>query len=53
MKILIIGNFHHKNKKGLDMILKHLNWNYKSGSGNIDEVRFFDIIYSNDFIFER
>ena len=28
------------------MILKHLNWNYKYGSGNIDEVRFFDIIYS-------
>ena len=46
MKILIIGNFHHKNKKGLEMILKHLNWNYKYGSGNIDELKYFDIIYS-------
>ena len=46
MKILIIGNFHHKNKKGLEMILKHLNWNYKYGSGNRDELKYFDIIYS-------
>jgi len=46
MKILIIGNFHHKNKKGLEMVLKHLNWNYKYGAGNIDEIRNFDIIYS-------
>ena len=46
MKILIIGNFHHKNKKGLNMILKHLNWDYKYGSGNREELKHFDIIYS-------
>ena len=46
MKVLIIGNFHHKNKKGLEMILKHLKWEYKYGRGNIDEIRNFDIIYS-------
>lgn len=46
MKILIIGNFHHKNKKGLNMIFKHLNWDYKYGSGNREELKHFDIIYS-------
>ena len=46
MKILIIGNLHHKNRKGIEMILKYLKWNYKYGAGNIDEIRNFDIIYS-------
>lgn len=46
MKILIIGNFHHKNKEGLEIILKHLKWGYKYGSGNINELRHFDVIYS-------
>ena len=44
MKILIIGNLHHKNRKGIEMILKYLKWNYKYGAGNIDEIRNFDII---------
>lgn len=46
MKILIIGNLHHKNRKGIEMILKYLKWNYKYGAGTIDEIRNFDIIYS-------
>tara|TARA_B100001093_G_C26847461_1_gene1023543 strand:+ start:2014 stop:2862 length:849 start_codon:yes stop_codon:yes gene_type:complete len=46
MKLLIIGNFHHKNKQGLEMILKYLKWDYKYARGNIDEVRNIDIIYS-------
>jgi len=46
MKILIIGNYHHKNKAGLEMILKYLKWDYKYGRININEVKYFDIIYS-------
>ena len=46
MKVLIIGDFHHKNKKGLEMILKHLKWGYKYGFGNVTELKHFDIIYS-------
>lgn len=46
MKVLIIGNFHHKNKEGLEMILKHLKWGYKYGFGNVTELKHFDIIYS-------
>ena len=46
MKILIIGNFHHKNKEGLEIVLKHLKWDYKYGSGNVNELRNFDVIYS-------
>ena len=44
MKILIIGNFHHKNKEGLERLLNYLNYNYKYGS--INEINNFDIIYS-------
>ena len=44
MKILIIGNFHHKNMIGLKLILKETGFIYKFG--NINEINEFDIIYS-------
>ncbi len=44
MKILIIGNFHHKNKIGLKLILEHLKWQYKFG--NEKNINNFNIIYS-------
>ena len=43
MNCLIIGGFHHKNKIGLELILKYLNYNYKFG--NINDINNFDIIY--------
>jgi hypothetical protein len=44
MKILIIGNFHHKNKIGLELLLKNINFEYKFG--NINEINNYEIIYS-------
>ena len=44
MKILIIGNFHHKNMIGLKLLLKETDFTYKFG--NINEIIEFDIIYS-------
>tara|TARA_B100001175_G_C19413032_1_gene592148 strand:- start:199 stop:1044 length:846 start_codon:yes stop_codon:yes gene_type:complete len=44
MKILIIGNFHHKNKYGLEQILKHLNYEYKFGL--LNEIHNYDLIIS-------
>lgn len=43
MKCLIIGNFHHKNKIGLELVLKHLNYNYKFG--NINDIPKYDLIF--------
>lgn len=44
MKLLVIGNFHHKNMIGLELLLKNINFEYKYGS--INEVNEYDIIYS-------
>ncbi len=42
MNTLIIGNYHHKNKEGLEMILNFLNFPYKFG--NTNEIIKFDLI---------
>ena len=34
MKILIVGNFHHKNKEGLEAILNKLNYQFNYGNVN-------------------
>jgi hypothetical protein len=44
MKILVIGNFHHKNKESLEKILKYLKFEYKFG--DISEVKNFKVIIS-------
>ena len=46
MKCLIIGNFHPKNKIGLELILKYLNYNYKFG--NISDIDNYDLIFMPD-----
>lgn len=43
MKCLIIGNYHHKNKIGLELIFKYLQYEYKFGS--INEINKYDIIF--------
>ena len=43
MKILIIGNFHHKNKKGLELMLSYLNLEYKQG--NLYDIPNYDLIF--------
>ena len=43
MNTLIIGNYHHKNKEGLEMILNFLNFPYKFG--NTNEIIKFDLIF--------
>lgn len=43
MKLLIIGNFHHKNKKGLEMILNFLKIEHFYSNNYLDG---FDIMYS-------
>ena len=43
MKCLIIGTYHHKNKIGLELILKYLNYDYKFG--NINDINSFEIIF--------
>ena len=45
MKILIIGDFHHKNKEGLERLLKYLNYDYKIVN-YINDINNYDIIYS-------
>ena len=49
MKLLIVDNFHHKNMKGLEMVCRHLKWDYTYKSGNMDEIEKeipnYDIIY--------
>lgn len=44
MKLLIIGNFHHKNMIGLELLLKNINYSYKFG--NTHEINEYNIIYS-------
>lgn len=45
MKILVINSaLHHKNKIGLEFILKYLQWEYIFG--NVDDIHNYDIIYS-------
>ena len=44
MKVLIIGTFHHKNTIGLKLLLDTINYEYKFGS--INDINYFDIIYS-------
>jgi hypothetical protein len=46
MKILIIGNFHHKNAGGLINIAKYLNYEIKYG--NINDIPNYDIIFIPD-----
>ena len=49
MKLLIVGNFHHKNQIGLKILLEYLNWQYTfAGDNNINQcdINEFDIIYS-------
>ena len=43
MKLLIIGNFHHKNKKGLEMILNFLKIEHSYSNNYLNG---FDIMYS-------
>jgi len=45
MKFLILGNFHHKNKFGLELILNKLNIEF-SYKNNLSDINNFDIIYS-------
>ena len=45
MRLLILGNFHHKNKKGLEMILNFLKIEYSYSNNYING---FDIIYSTN-----
>ena len=44
MRILIIGDFHHKNKEGLERLLKYLNYDYKFGN-NLNDINNYNIIY--------
>lgn len=46
MKVLIIDKLHHKNRSGIEMILKYANYDYTFSNyfNNID--RYDDIIYS-------
>jgi hypothetical protein len=44
MKVLIIGNFHHKNKEGLERMLHLLKYDYKYGT--INDIPQYDLIYS-------
>ncbi len=47
MKLLVIGNFHHKNMIGLELLLKNINFSYKFGNINeINEINDYEIIYS-------
>lgn len=45
MKILIIGDFHHKNKEGLERLLKYLNYDYKI-INHLNDIDNYNIIYS-------
>ena len=47
MKLLVLGNFHHKNMIGLELLLKSINFQYKYGS--IHEISEYDIIYSPNY----
>ena len=45
MRILIIGDFHHKNKEGLERLLKYLNYDYKI-INHLNDIDNYNIIYS-------
>lgn len=49
MKILVVDTFHHKNRKGIEMICKYLDCEYRYTYGNIVEIEKlipeYDIIY--------
>ena len=45
MKILIKGDFHHKNKEGLERLLKYLNYDYNFVN-HINDINNYDIIFS-------
>ena len=45
MKVLIVGTFHHKNKEGLERLLKYLNYDYKFVN-NLNDINNYDIIFS-------
>ena len=48
MKILITGDLHHKNKEGLERLLKYLNYDYKfvNHINDINDINNYDIIVS-------
>ena len=50
MNILIAGNFHHKNKAGLETILNKLNIEFNFG--NINDIKNYDIIFLPSFTFD-
>jgi len=50
MNILIIGNFHHKNRIGLELLLKETDIKYKFG--NINDIKDYNIIYSPNQSFD-
>lgn len=43
MKVLIIGQFHHKNKEGLEYMLTYLKFQYKWG--NYNDIPNYDVIF--------
>lgn len=47
MKILIINRFHHKNRSGIERILKNTNYQY-CFTNSLDNIENFDIIYVSD-----
>ena len=44
MKLLVIGDLHHKNRYGLILIINHLGWEIKFGG--LHDIPDFDVIYS-------
>jgi hypothetical protein len=50
MKILIIGNFHHKNVEAIERIIKYLNYDLKYG--NINDIPEADLIFVPDKVFD-
>jgi hypothetical protein len=44
MKVLVIGQFHHKNSEGLIRIINHLGYNFTWGNEN--DIDNYDIIFS-------
>ena len=49
MNLLIVDNFHHKNRKGMEMICTKNGWNYKYAYGSLHDIEKiipeYDIIY--------
>ena len=38
MNLLIVDNFHHKNRKGMEMICTKNGWNYKYAYGSLHDI---------------